>query len=137
MDKIMNNFYLKMLIRTLKECKVYEKVRRKNNLNKLIIDLKSTEEAFFPHVLPAKLYGKSNINFDNVRKTYLKLILSKYIIDIKELLNNEAVRLKYKITDTNIIDKINIDMLYSFCSELGINRNTLGKLKHKYIYKYE
>ena len=53
MDKALNNFYIKTLLRILKNNKVYEFFRKENK--HIITLIKDEEEPYLPHVLVDKI----------------------------------------------------------------------------------
>lgn len=135
MDKTLNNFYIKTLLRLLKENKAYEYFREKN---KHIISLiKDEEEPYLPHVLVDKIILCYPLSRRKIKTEYCKKILPYLVDDIYEMLTKESTR-NVNITKEEILLNIKSERLYSFCSRfIEGGRTKIAKLKFKYIYNNE
>lgn len=137
MDKALNNFYIKTLLRVLKENKVYEFFRKENN--HIITLIKDEEEPYLPHVLVDKITLRYSSTKCKIKTEYRKKILPFLVDDIYEMLKKESVRDIHKcISKEEILDNIKAEHLYSYCSKfIEGGRTKIAKLKFKYIYNNE
>jgi hypothetical protein len=135
MDKALNNFYIKTLLRLLKENKAYEYFRKENN--HIITLIKDKEEPYLPHVLVDKIILRYPFSRRKIKEEYCKKILPYLVDDIYEMLKKESTR-NVNITKEEILLKIKEEQLYSYCSRfIEGGRTKIAKLKFKYIYNNE
>ena len=135
MDKALNNFYIKTLLRILKDNKAYEHFRKENN--HIITLIKDKEEPYLPHVLVDKIILRYPFSRRNIITEYRKKILPYLVDDIYEMLKKESTR-NVNITKEEILIKIKEEQLYSYCSKfIEGGRTKIAKLKFKYIYNNE
>ena len=73
MDKALNNFYIKTLLRILKENKVYEFFRKENK--HIITLIKDKEEPYLPHVLVDKIILRYPSSRSKIKTEYRNKIL--------------------------------------------------------------
>lgn len=135
MDKALNNFYIKTLLRILKENKVYELFRKENN--HIITLIKDEEEPYLPHVLVDKITLRYSSTKCKIKTEYRKKILPFLVDDIYEMLKKESTR-NVNINKEEILLHIKSEHLYSYCSRfIEGGRTKIAKLKFKYIYNNE
>ena len=135
MDKTLNNFYIKTLLRVLKENKLYELFRKENK--HIITLIKDEEEPYLPHVLVDKIILPYPSSRCKIKTEYRKKILPYLVDDIYEMLKKESTR-NVNITKEEILDNIKAEHLYSYCSKfIEGGRTKIAKLKFKYIYNNE
>lgn len=137
MDKALNNFYIKTLLRILKENKVYEFFRKENK--HIITLIKDEEEPYLPHVLVDKIILRYPSSRSKIKTEYRKKILPYLVDDIYEMLKKEHVNNMHKcISKEEILYNIKAEQLYSYCSRfIEGGRTKIAKLKFKYIYNNE
>ena len=137
MDKALNNFYIKTLLRILKENKVYEFFRKENN--HIITLIKDEEEPYLPHVLVDKIILRYPSSRSKIKTEYHNKILPYLVDDIYEMLKKESVNNIHKcISKEEILYNIKAEQLYSYCSRfIEGGRTKIAKLKFKYIYNNE
>jgi hypothetical protein len=135
MDKVLNNFYIKTLLRILKDNKTYEYFRKENN--HIITLIKDKEEPYLPHVLVDKIILRYPFSRRKIKEEYCKKILPYLVDDIYEMLKKESTR-NVNITKEEILLHIKSEHLYSYCSRfIEGGRTKIAKLKFKYIYNNE
>ena len=78
MDKALNNFYIKTLLRILKENKVYEFFRKENK--HIITLIKDEEEPYLPHVLVDKIILRYPSSRSKIKTEYRNKILP-YLVE--------------------------------------------------------
>lgn len=137
MDKALNNFYIKTLLRILKENKVYEFFRKENK--HIITLIKDEEEPYLPHVLVDKIILRYPSSRSKIKIEYRNKILPYLVDDIYEMLKKESVNNMQKcISKEEILVNIKSEQLYSYCSRfIEGGRTKIAKLKFKYIYNNE
>lgn len=135
MDKALNNFYIKTLLRLLKDNKAYEYFRKENN--HIITLIKDKEEPYLPHVLVDKIILRYPFSRRKIKTEYCEKILPYLVNDIYEMLKKESTR-NVNISKEEILLHIKSEQLYSFCSRfIEGGRTKIAKLKFKYIYNNE
>ena len=135
MKYLRNNFYIRMLIRTLKEHKVYNK-KFYYKLEVLVSNIYDKDRLSLPHMLFDNLGVLENKN--NMVKTYLGLIKTRYISDIIKLISNEKSHSDETIIydTTKMWEKINHGFLCVYLKDMyNIPRNYIGNNKYFLFYR--
>lgn len=112
MNDKLNNFYIKCIIRTLKEFNIYNS----NSINALLSFIKN--EDYFcmaPHVMGENFFSY-NVKFQKkymLRKYYVSLISKRFIKDLKSYLKANNKENKF-VTDNMILEKLEAFQIFSF-----------------------
>lgn len=135
MKYLKNNFYIRMLIRVLKENKIY----KRENISKidyLISKIYDESSLSLPHMIFDSL-GVLQYK-EKMRKMYLELIKSRYISDVIKLISenksysNETIN----YNTTKIWESINDGFLCKYLRETyDIPRSIIRNTKYNIFYK--
>lgn len=135
MKYLKNNFYIRMLIRVLKENKIY---KRENiyKIDYLISKIYDESSLSLPHMIFDSL-GVLQYK-EKMRKMYLELIKSRYISDVIKLISenksysNETIN----YNTTKIWESINDGFLCKYLRETyDIPRSIIRNTKYNIFYK--
>ena len=135
MKYLKNNFYIRMLIRVLKENKMY---KRENiyKIDYLISKIYDESSLSLPHMIFDSL-GVLQYK-EKMRKMYLELIKSRYISDVIKLISeyksysNETIN----YNTTKIWERINDGFLCKYLKETyDIPRSIIRNTKYNIFYK--
>lgn len=135
MKYLRNNFYIRMLIRTLKEHKVYNK-KFYYKLEVLVSNIYDKDRLSLPHMFFDNLGVLENKN--NMIKTYLGLIKTHYISDIIKLISNEKSNSDETIIydTTKMWENINDGFLCRYLKNMyDIPRSYIGNNKYFLFYR--
>lgn len=98
-----NNFYVKALIRFLKEEGIYDSNAQRQVIT-VIDEMKSRQSGFLPCNFASDVFEYMGINSTELRKKYMQVIVEHHISDVKvyiSMVKPSAMRL----VDDNIIKK--------------------------------
>lgn len=135
MKYLKNNFYIRMLIRVLKENKMY---KRENiyKIDYLISKIYDESSLSLPHMIFDSL-GVLQYK-EKMRKMYLELIKSRYISDVIKLISeyksysNDTIN----YNTTKIWERINDGFLCKYLKETyDIPRSIIRNTKYNIFYK--
>ena len=135
MKYLKNNFYIRMLIRVLKENKMY---KRENiyKIDYLISKIYDESSLSLPHMIFDSL-GVLQYK-EKMRKMYLELIKSRYISDVIKLISeyksysNETIN----YNTTKIWESINDGFLCKYLKDTyDIPRSIIRNIKYNIFYK--
>lgn len=132
MHKLSNNFYIKCLIRSLKEYKCYNNETQRKINDTIFRKLKYNGDflknvRLFPHILPNEINVPEYYLHMDIQNMYMKLILDKFIEDVSSIIkqNNE----KPNISDIKLHTKNK--SLYSYLiNKCHISDITLDNSNH-------
>ena len=130
MKSSLKNFYFRMLVRVLKENKVYNDKKSKEFLKEIIYIIENKIENEPPHLFFSGRYG----NF-HLKDVYIEYIIDKYVSDLCEGLE---YHLNEKLTKLDFIylkENIKACKLYwSIRSRYKIKEDDIHKIINKYCY---
>lgn len=131
MDKRRNNFYVKSLIRTLKELNKFDEWGKRFviRVEKQILD---TDDEFFPHII---ITSDGEYYFhDDVRDYFFNIIKNQLLLDLKK------IYIKLNIEDSynsfELENRARNTMLYSYLDYVGINFGDLINFKSIFYPEY-
>ncbi len=130
MKSSLKNFYFRMLVRVLKENKVYNDKKSKEFLNEIIYIIENKIEHEPPHLfLNCGRYG-------NLKEIYIEYIIDKYVSDICKGLENHLNKKLTKLDFLYLKDNIKACKLYwSIRSKYRVKDDDLHKIISKYCYE--
>ena len=130
MKSSLNNFYFRMLVRVLKDNKVYNDTKSKKFLNEIIYIIDNKIDNKPPHLFFSGRYGHFHI-----RDMYIEYIIDKYVSDICEgleyHLNKKLTKLDFLYLKENIKA---CNLYWSIRSKYKIKENDIHKIINKYCY---